>query len=176
MRNKKRFRVDGQTYWMRELTIDDIFALYYTFDSIDVETVGGLFSNIFESLPLLESITTCPWKVLVGLGSLELKNIYGLFLKLNSTFFSGRLKKGEDPQKELKTKDFIDNIFFLYCDLTESGHTDVLRYGYSFFLKAVSNHERIKCSKIADLATSSRMAYHSEKKDWKKYIRGLVGK
>ena len=176
MRDKKRFRVDGQTYWMRELTIDDIFALYYTFDSIDVETVGGLFSNIFESLPLLESITTCPWRVLVGLGSLELKKIYELFLKLNSTFFSGRLKKNENIKNGVKTEDFIDNIFFLYCDLTESGHTNVLRYGYSFFLRAVSNHERIKCSKIADSATSSRMAYHAENKDWKKYLRRLVGK
>lgn len=158
---------------MRELTVDDIFALYYTFDSIDIESVGGLFSNLFESLPLLESVTTCPWKVLVELGTSELKKIYELFLELNGQFFCSRKEK---PKKDDKPEDFINNLFSLYCDLIESGHSNVLNYGYSFFLRAINNHERIKSLKVADMAIAIRTARSADDKQWKKYIRGLVRK
>lgn len=155
-----------------ELSVNDVFVLYYTFDSIEMEDVGGLFSSLLESIPLLESVTTCPWEVLVSLGTSELKKVYELFLELNSFFFEKRKERSKG--KEVKIEEFVENVFFSYCDLTEAGHTDILNYGYSFFTKAINNHERIKCSKIADRAMATRMAYLSDQKQWKKYIRGLI--
>ncbi|MCK5021386.1 MAG: hypothetical protein KAS32_30520 [Candidatus Peribacteraceae bacterium] len=172
MRKKKKFVVNGKAYSICELSVNDVFALYYTFDSIEMEDARGLFSNLLESIPLLESVTTCPWKVLVNLGTSELKNIYELFLELNSFFFKKRKEKSKG--KEVKIEEFVENVFFLYCNLTEAGHTGVLNYGYSFFIKAINNHERIKCSKIADGAMAARMAYHGDKNQWKKYIRDLI--
>ena len=173
LRNKKKFVVDGESYWIRELNVGDVFDLYYAFQFLDAENVGDLFSTILENKSLVESISTCPCDVLMGLGSSELKDIYKLFLDLNGRFF--RTKTHHEDSKVGNSVSFIDNMFFRYCSLVESGHVDALQYGYSFFLKAVNNHEKLKCSKTADLAFAVRMANHGKDKDWKKYMRRLVG-
>lgn len=155
---------------MRELTIDDIFALYYALDSVDIESINGLFSNLFENRLLLESVTTCPWEVLIELGASELKNIYELFLELNGQFFCTKKAK-----ENVKSEDFVNSLFSLYCSLIESGHVNVLNYGYSFFLKAINNHELIRNTNIIGMANAVRVAQHGDDKQWKQYVRRLVG-
>lgn len=164
---------NSKTYWVRELTIGDIFASYYTVRSIDAGGIEELFSNLVANISLLKSITTCPWDVLINLGASDLKNIYDLFLEVNSSFFGKKNKKPKNGTG--KEEDFIDNLFILYCDLIEAGHTNVVDYGYSFFIKAINNHEKIRSFAIADIATANRVSYHSDDKQWEKYIRGLVG-
>lgn len=175
LRSKKKFLLDnGKTYLVRELTIGDLFASYYTVRSIDTGGIEELFSNLIANISLLESVTTCPWDVLINIGASDLKNIYDLFLEVNSSFFQKKNNK-KSKNSAGKEEDFINNLFVLYCGLIEAGHTNVVDYGYSFFIRAINNHERIKSLAIAEIATANRAAYHSDDKQWKKYIRSLVG-
>lgn len=176
MRNKKKIRIGKKNYWLKELTIKDIFSLYYSLKAIEdssnstTDATNKVFVEFLENRSLFSSITTCPWDELIGLHVSDFKKFYNEFLELNNQFF-----RKKNNKKDSSKGNFIDNLFSLYCRLVEAGHTDVLAYGYSFFLKAISNHENIVCERVARTAISTRTAQYAEDKEWKRYIRSLIG-
>ena len=53
----------------------------------------------------------------------------------------------------------------------EAGHADVWRYGYSYFLIAVNEHQRIALEQTKELAFAVRLGNHADEKDWKKFMK-----
>lgn len=176
MRNRKKIFVDNTSYWIKELTIRNIFSLYYNFKTTeephDTKIFGKIFTDFVENRSIVTSITSCPWDKLITLRVSDFKKFYDEFLELNSQFF--RREKDKTDGKS-RNEDFINNLFMLYCRLVEAGHNNVLDYGYSFFLRAINNNHKIDCEDVAKRATAVRMAHHSNDKDWKRYIRSLIG-
>lgn len=155
---------------MQELTVSDVFTLHYILGGlINEDTLKESFYGLFKKNSLLQSVTDCPYEILLDLGVSELNSFYEIFLELNSQLFSSK------QNKDNVSINFIDSLFSLCCDLVEVGHTDVLTYGYSFFLKAINNHEKIKGRKLVETAEAIRTASHADAKQWKRYVRSLVG-
>jgi hypothetical protein len=173
MKAKRKIFVDGNSYWINELTVGDVFALYYSFGHVGIEDGEELLTSLLANRFLLESITTCPWDKIVNLRASEFKSFYNVFLELNNQFFRNTKPDANTEGSSLEV--FINELFELCCNLIEAGHSDVFNYGYSFFIKSISNHEKIKSGGIAEMATAMRMAQHSDAKEWKRYMRSLVG-
>lgn len=173
MRAERKIFVDGNSYWLRELAIGDVFALYYSFGHVGIEDREELLTSLLANRFLLESITTCPWDKIVGLSVSEFKSFYNVFLELNDQFFRNTKPDANTEGRSLEV--FIDGLFELCCSLIEVGHVGVFNYGYSFFIKSINNHEKIKNCDIAKMAQAMRMAQHSDAKEWKRYMRSLVG-
>jgi hypothetical protein len=173
MKNKRKIFIDGGIYWISEFTVGDVFALYYNLGHVEIGDKEEWLTSLLANRFLLTSITTCPWDKIVGLGASELQSFYNIFLELNDQFF--RNIKPNANTESTSSEIFIDRLFELCCNLIEVGHAGVFNYGYSFFIKSVNNHEKIKSRNIAEMATGMRMAQHGDAKEWKNYVRSLVG-
>lgn len=173
MRAKRKIFVNGRGYWLNELAIGDVFALYYSFGHVGTGNEEDLLANLLANRSLLGSITTCPWDKIVNLRASEFKSLYDVFLELNDQFFRNTKSDVNTEGRSLEV--FIDALFELCCSLIEVGHSGVFNYGYSFFIKSINNHEKIKNGSIAEMATAMRIAQHSDAKEWKRYMRSLVG-
>lgn len=175
MRNKIKIFIRDNPYWLYELTISDIFNFNYIIKNFNnIEIIEYLFKNISnhsdEGL-LFESITTCPFEVLLNLTISEFQEFVQSFIKQNHHFFNKKSSKTKTDQT--KDNEFEVGLFDVCCHLIEHGHVNVMNYGYSFFFQAINNHEKIKSRDIAGIALATRMAQHSDDKQWKKYMRGL---
>lgn len=167
MRNREKIVLDGISYWLRELTVSDVFMVYY--ESQDL--VNDFSSIIAQNKVLVNSIIDCPWELFLDMRVSEVTKFYERVLKLNKNVFRSKEKRSERK----RDVNVIDGLFEMCCAMIEAGHVDVLNYGYSFFLKSVNNHELIRNRSTVDFGNAVRIAYHGDDKQWKKYVRGLVG-
>lgn len=170
LRNKKNINIDGKKYWLKELTVADVFELENNLGIIDRNHVEDILLFLFEDQLILKSITNCPLQVLINLRASEFKEVGKVFLSLNHLLFG---KKNQSGGR--KRESFVNGLFALFCSLIEAGHVDVLNYGFSFFIKAVNNHELIKNTNIVSMADAVRVAHYGNDEQWKRHVRSLVG-
>lgn len=168
IRNKKKVEIESKTYWVNELTIKDVFTFHFNFDK---SLTAGILPKLIDNRELLESVTDCPWEILISLPFSKLMKFQKIFMEVNKALF---LQKKQDDLNTPTSSDFIGNLFFLYCNLIEAGHSEILNYGYSFFIRAINNSERIKSSQTAEMAVAFRMSQTTDNKQWKKYIKTLT--
>jgi len=176
IRNRKAVTVEGKRYWINELTIGNIFDLYHSVED-DITTKGGfelLFVNIIRDDSLIGLITNCPSSLFLKTTPTKLKLIYEIFLEVNDNLFKPN-RVVPEPKEAQSNESFIFNLFDFQCILVEAGHVNVLGYGYSYFIKAINNHEKNKSNRLAELASGFRHAHHSDNKEWKSYMRSLIG-
>lgn len=55
--------------------------------------------------------------------------------------------------------------------MVEAGHAGAADYGFSFFLDAVSEHERIVQEKLVLAAYAARVGTNADEKVWKQFLR-----
>lgn len=172
VRNRRKISLSERYYWVNELTIGDIFNLYYIVDDITNESdFKQLFSKLIQEDSLVGFITNCPFQVLFQINPSELKIIYDVFLDINKQLFNKSIKQTTAPQT---FDSFIFALFDLQCRLIEAGHLNAMDYGYSYFVRAINNYEQSRSRNIAEYAVASRNAYHADNKEWKKYIKELI--
>lgn len=173
MRSKTKVLVNGQDYWIYELTVNDIFSFYHDVGNIDI--AENIFLDFFNNKTILQlkAITSCPLNVLTSLPVSEFKDFVQVFLQQNNQFFSNKKQSKSSDDSSSSSEDFINNLFELCCNMIEAGYPNIFEYGYSFFIKIINNHEKIKSRQIAETAIAIRVAQHSDEKQWKKYLRGL---
>lgn len=169
MRKTKLITLGERCYELRELTINDVFCLSQVFGNVTENVVH----RFIRHETLITSISDIPRIKFLELGASEVTKLYEEILQLNSQFFYKREEKESEDKKN--SSEFTNELFSICCTLIEAGHKDVFTYGYSFFIRAINNYEKIKNRNIVEVATSVRMAYHSDNKEWKKYVRSLIG-
>ena len=55
--------------------------------------------------------------------------------------------------------------------MIEAGHTNVLDYGYSFFIDALNEHEYVRSRDMKEIAIALRVARFANEKEWRKFLR-----
>ena len=170
IRNKKRVFIDGNAYWVNELTVGDIFNAYHVVEDITNEnSFKELFSKLVIDAFLIEVVTNCPLSVFYQTSPTELKVVYESFLAVNKQLL--RKSSVDSTQANIP---FIIGLFDLYCYLVEAGHSNVLNYGYSYFVKAINNCGKNKNRNMVELASAFRTARFANDKEWMKYIRKMT--
>lgn len=169
LKKQKRITIDNEAYVVSELTIRDIFNLSGAINETGQVDVEKLFNDLLEDASLIVSVINCPLSKILQMPPSDIQQVYNSFLDINKLLF-----KQSSPSGKISQKPFILSLFKIYCRLIEIGHKDAFDYGYSFGLEALGNYRINRLAEMAETSTSIRQAYHSDAKEWKRYIRGLI--